>query len=195
MKTDELLITQSPQVMEKVLDKIEYIALYTGMIRRDASSMRLMAEELLSATKGILAVYEGRLWMETSDEQFTLHVRVEKPREKAKRDQFTALSKSGKVTPPKGLFARLGAAIEALMLLGDSDGAPVIFTNYAMYTGDMIGMHALYTYHYLPKADAKEKEEPDPLAGIEKNIIDAIVDDILVTVYSDSVEIIAVKNL
>ena len=198
MKTDELTITQSPEVMGKVLDKIELIALYTGMARRKASNMRLMAEEMLSATKSIMEAYEGCLWMETSEENFSLHVRVEKPRGKAKREKLIALSKSGKATPTKGLFGRLSAALNELMLV-DDENAPIVFSNHAMYTGGIVYPGAICIYHYLPpvnsSTDTKEEKVEDELAGIEKNIIDAIVNDITVTVNGDSIEITAVKNL
>lgn len=107
MKTDELPITQSGGALGDILDKIELIALYTGMKRREATSMRLLAEELLIATRDVMAAYQGRLWVETSDKAFTLHL----------------------------------------------------------------------------------------LAGIEKSIIDAIVDDIVVSMPRGQVEIVAVKNL
>lgn len=200
MKTDELWVTQEPEMIADALDKIEWIALYTGMTRRDASSMRLLAEELLSATKDILAAYEGRLWMETSDEQFALHVIVRRPTGKADREKLIALSKNGTVTPPKGMFARLSAAMEKLLLLDDDELGTGILTDYAMYAGGMHGdpSIAVYTYHYLTPEDRAPKaaEAPaDELSGIEKSIIDAIVDDIRVTARSGNVEITAIKNL
>lgn len=199
MKTDELIISQDPQAISDALDKIELIALYTGMSRKEATSMRLLAEELLSATKSILDAYQGRLWMETTNEEFALHLSVMKPNSKAEREQLIALSKTGAVTPPSGLFSRLGAALSNFFSVDDDGLSADMFTHYTMFA-DMMRMEgAGYTYHYLPTPDEfpqKELAKPvDELAGIEKSIIETIVDDILVTVKSDNVEIIAIKKL
>lgn len=195
MKTDELKITQSPQEMENTLDKIELIALYTGMSRKEATSMRLLAEELLTATRSILLVAEGCLWMETDEERFTLHLRVTRPEHTAERKKLVALSKSGKATPPKGLFTRLGAALQDILLSNENTDMMVLFTSYSMYSSPMFQMGDMYAYHYLPPQNQPEDKPKDELAGIEKSIIDAIVDDILVSVGLNYVEITAIKNL
>ncbi len=200
MKTDLLPITQTPEKIADALDKIELIALYTGMPRRDATSMRLLAEELLSATKDILAAYEGRLWMETSETQFTLHMSVARPANKADRETLIALSKNGEITPPKGLFSRLGSAMSKFLTLDDDELYSDTFADYAMFAGVIHGEQTIpmYTYHYIPRAEPKSNEPNKPideLSGIEKSIIDAIVDDIQVTVKSGNIEIIAIKNL
>ncbi len=200
MITDELKIAQAPERLADTLDKIELIALYTGMPFKDASGMRLLAEELISATKNILDAYEGRLWMETSEERFTLHMRVAKPASKASREKLIALSAKGESTPPKGLFARLGAAMEKLLLLDEDELSTTAFSDYAMFAGGMNGVHdiPMYTYHYFPREETVSRanvKQADELDGIEKNIINAIVDDIQVTVRSGNVEIIAIKNL
>lgn len=197
MKTDELKIARSPEARSDSLDKIELMALYAGMARRDASSMRLLAEELLTATKSIADNYNGRLWMELDQETFTIHLCVDKPTGKAERDKLTALSKDGKANAPKGLFSRLSAAVEDMLLdmaQAESDAykAGLILTG----TPDVSG--SMYIYHFMPAMPTRQSphEEPaDELAGIEKSIIDSIVDDILVTSRSGNVEITALKKL
>lgn len=199
MKTDELMVSQDLEMITDTLNKIEWIALYAGMTRKDAASTRLLAEELLSATKDILDAHDSRLWMETSEEAFTLHLRLAKPSSKAERDRLIALSKDGRATPPKGLFARLGLALEKFLLLDDVELDSAALADYALFCGSQYGLETTYTYHYIPmeltqRTPAHEKPK-DELEGIEKSIIDALVDDILVMPKSDTVEIIAVKKL
>lgn len=199
MKTDELRISQSPQQIADALDKIELIALYSGMPRREATSMRLLAEEMLAATRNILDAFEGRLWMDTDNEAFSVHLCIAKPSSKEDREKLIKLSKDGEVKPPKGMFARLGSAIEKFLLMDENGEESQVFADYAMFAGDMNGLGMTYSYHYLPMFDPAIKKQPakqlDELAGIEKSIIDAIVDDIYVTVPGGNVEIVAVKNL
>lgn len=203
MKTDELAITQLSEALGDILDKVEWIALYAGMTRRDAVSARLLAEELLTAAKDIMETYQGRMWMETSDQTFSIHLRADKPTRKAERDQLVALSATGKATPLKGLFSRLGAALSKVLLTDDDDATDVIFAEYALFP-ESAGMGGpICCYHYLPeraepsapRADAREDEPGDELAGIEKRIIDVLVDDIHVSVSAGYVDIVAVKNL
>lgn len=201
MKTDELAISPSGAALDVMLDKIELIALYTGMKRREATSMRLLAEELLTATRDLTKHYQSRLWMETTDKTFSLHMLMDKPVYKSERDKLVALSKTGSVTPPKGLFSRLGAAMSRLLLLDENDDmVDVIFSDYALYPDSASMGGPICCYHYIPVRTAdvtrRAEEQPrDELAGIEKNIIDAIVDDIMVRMSGGSVEIVAVKNL
>lgn len=203
MKTDELVIPQSNEALGDILDKIELIALYTGMKRRDATSMRLLAEELLAATKDVTYTYQGRLWMETSDKAFSLHLRMDRPTRKADREKLISLSATGNVTPPKGLFSRLGAAMSKLLLVDDDDDMPdVFFSEYALFPDSASMGGPIGFYHYIPMHDGvdktlryEEQKPQDELSGIEKNIIDAIVDDVMVRMDNGHVEIIAVKNL
>ena len=197
MKTDELVISQEPEKLGVILDKIELIALYTGMSRRDASSMRLLAEELLTATKDIMEAYDGRLWMETSEDEFTLHLRAAKPASKKERDELVALSTTGEVAAPKGLFSKLSAALSKLMTMDDDVMDGIVFPDYSLF-GDSLGMGGpVYSYRYLPLSvgSAQQPKDSDEYAGIEKSIIDAIVDDILVMMPSGFVEIEAIKKL
>lgn len=207
MKTDEIGISQDPKVISDALDKIELIALYTGMSRRDATSMRLLAEEMVSATKDVLTAYDGLIWMETSKDDFKLFLSVAKPTDKASRDKLIALSKTGEAAAPKGLFARLGAAIEKMLLLDDGEIDNTMFMDYALYAGDPYGADMMSTYHYMPYEHMRMAKTPvtasapahaakkDELEGIEKSIIDSIVDDIYVTPKNGTVEIVAVKKL
>lgn len=202
MKTDKLEFTQSPKTMEDALDKIELIALYAGMSRIESSSMRLLAEEMMSAIKGILDAFDGKFWMETQKGEFSLHFSIERPLHAEDRKKLIALSKSGKATPPKGLFSRLGAALERLMLADDAQIDASILTDYAMFTDGYNAMNnnplQLYTYHYMPDPSAPKQQmhevPKDELEGIEKKIIDAIVDDVTVVVETNTIEIVAIKK-
>ncbi len=200
MKTDELQIVSSPKETEIILDKIELIALYTGMSRRDASSMRLLAEEMLSAVKDITEIYRGSLWMDTGDDAFVLHMKVAKPLDKAERDKLISLSKTGDITPPRGLFSRLGATLGKLLLVDSSEVDSRFLIDYACLSEGAYSVSLMYNmYPYQPTAgddvSAKPAEKEDELAGIEKSIIDAIVDDIVVTMHNNYVEITALKKL
>lgn len=197
MKTDELEISGAARPVAEVLDKTELIARYAGMTGEGAASMRLMAEELLSATRRIIDNYESCLWMETGEKTFELHMRITKPTDREDREKLIALSKAGKATPQKGLFSRLGAAVEDTLLdAAQAEGSE--YRDYIMLPGTVEGASLVYTYRYLPqKAGCFVKPEAavDELAGVEKTIIDSIVDDILVYSRSGSVEIAAIKKL
>ena len=203
MKTDMIQITKAPEDVLNTLDRIEWIARYAGMTQKQAANMRLIGEELISATKNILDVFEGQLWMETDDKTFALHLRAKKPAYTEDRKKLIALSKAGKATPPKGLFARLGAVLEQCLLpeSGDSDAdmlaSYAVFSDYTLFSEGIHGVGPIYTCHYLPVYTKKEQREKpkDALEGIEKSIIDAFVDDMLVTLQNGCVEITAVKNL
>ena len=201
MKTDEIKVTQDAAELAKTPDKIELIALYADMARREAASMRLLTGEMLSAISDILKVSEGSLWMVTEEQTFSLHLRVEKPYDKTSRDKLIALSTSGETSAPKGLFRKLGHVMGKL-LLGDEDSDVSLgITDYMMLENSMTGMTGVCTYRYIPHiAHAAKPAEPAPqpedeLVGIEKRIIDAIVDDVLVTMQGNYVELVAVKNL
>lgn len=199
MKTDELLITQQPEDMRDLLNKVELIALYTGMDHREATSMTLLAEEMILALRQIINTFEGTFWMETSEDAFSLHLFIDAYADRESKKKLIALSSTGKNAKPKGFFGYVNAGLEALLT-----DDPEMAGYYAFGDPSSImegGMHAHWIYTYadyqntVRQSTTRATDEDDDLKDIEKTIIDALADDLSVSVRSGKIEVTATKKL
>ncbi|MDD2648971.1 MAG: hypothetical protein PHI27_09745 [Eubacteriales bacterium] len=196
MKSDVILVDRKN--ISTILDKVEAIALYAGMNRRDSSNMCLLAEEIITSVSHIMDVSESRLWMETSDEKFEIHMQIDALVTEENKKKFLEISKSGVNTKPRGFLARLGMALDNLFFSEDAaiaaDGMELLGCE-TSYAGAFSGGYRFSYRSYISEVESRQPEERDELEGIEKTIIENIADDITVTARSHSVEIAAYKNL
>ncbi len=198
MITDVILLQENNENIRDILDKIELMAQYAGMGRREASAMCLVAEEMILATQNIIDSYATNVWMEITDKKFDIHLALEAAVITDEREKLLKLSKSGKNSKQKGFFGFLSAKINDFFLASSDVNLDQAFTGSAF-------MHNLPMYDYgftyrdyqrdFEANKQKKAEEEDELVGVEKSIIDAMVDDITVGISTGKIELVASKNL
>ncbi len=198
MQTDKLTISKDRQQIKEALDKVELIAQYAGMDRRESANMCLLAEELILSVQNILDQYEGKLWVSTDERRFEIHIQIEAYTDTADKEKFLAISKTGENTKPKGFLGRISMALDNIFS-ADSDYGLSYSMDMLGCDLDYMGAHPngyYFTYrNYKDEMAARPAEQKDELEGIEKAIIESIADDITVTVRSNSVHITGVKLL
>ncbi len=196
MKSDIIIVDRAN--ISSILDKVEALALYAGMSRRDSSNMCLLAEEMITSVSHIMDVSESRLWMETAADKFEIHLQIDALVTEENKKKFLEISKSGKNTKPRGFLARMGMALDNLFFSEDAalaaDGMEMLGCE-TSYAGAFGGGYRFSYRSYMSEVESKKPEERDELEGIEKTIIESIADDITVTARSHSVEINAYKKL
>lgn len=196
MQTDKLTITKDRGQIKAALDKVELIAQYAGMNRRESANMCLLAEELILSVQNILDQYEGELWVDTNKERFEIHIKADVYADSEDKEKLLAISKTGENTKPKGFLGRISLALDNIFSANGDAGT--------IYGMDMIGCDpgfsvanpSAYYFSYARYKDemaAAPAKLQDELEGIEKAIIESIADDITVTVRSNSVHIVAIK--
>ena len=64
MKTDEITVNSRGARMETALAQAEKVAVYKGLARKDALSLRLLTEEMLGLMRTLTGESEGVFWIE-----------------------------------------------------------------------------------------------------------------------------------
>ena len=199
MKTDEITVDSRGARMETALAQAEKMAVYKGLARKEALSLRLLTEEMLGLMRALTGESEGIFWIEDEEGEYRLHLRVRTRLNSEERAKLLAVSSSGKNESAKGLMGRLRDFFD-----WGSDA------DIANYSGPLL-MPEMYENSSLPSldwewsmvryeealntrmADADEaaKEAWDEL---EKSVVTHVADDIRVGIRNGNVEMVILKK-
>ena len=177
-----------------ILSETERFGIFTGLERKEADILRLLAEEMFGMTRGILSAREG--WNEWSGaflaendgRDFTLRMTVKARITSKARDDFLSAAKDGVNANEKGIFGKLRGVFERMIFASD-DVPSETFPLYAYGNG----IPVLWSVHaYSSTLDKKEKvREWD---GMEKNILIGVADDVIAGVSALGAELTVRKD-
>lgn len=200
MKTDEITVDSRGARMETALAQAEKVAVYKGLARKDALSLRLLTEEMLGLMRALTGESEGVFWIEDEDGEYRLHLRVRTRLNADERAQLLSVSSTGKNESAKGLMGRLRDFFD-----WGSDA------DLAAYNGPLL-MPEMYETTSSPSLDwewsmvryedalNRRMAAADPAAKeawdeLEKSVVTHVADDIRVSIRNGNVEMVILKKM
>ena len=200
MKTDEITVDSRGARMETALAQAEKVAVYKGLARKDALSLRLLTEEMLGLMRALTGESEGVFWIEDEDGEYRLHLRVRTRLNADERAQLLSVSSTGKNESAKGLMGRLRDFFD-----WGSDA------DLAAYNGPLL-MPEMYETTSSPSLDwewsmvryedalNRRMAAADPAAKeawdeLEKSVVTHVADDIRVSIRNGNVEMVIIKKM
>ena len=200
MKTDEITVDSRGARMETALAQAEKVAVYKGLARKDALSLRLLTEEMLGLMRTLTGESEGVFWIEDEDGEYRLHLRVRTRLNADERAQLLSVSSTGKNESAKGLMGRLRDFFD-----WGSDA------DLAAYNGPLL-MPEMYETTSSPSLDWEwsmvryedalnsRMAAADPAANeawdeLEKSVVTHVADDIRVSIRNGNVEMVIIKKM
>ena len=200
MKTDEITVDSRGARMETALAQAEKVAVYKGLARKDALSLRLLTEEMLGLMRALTGESEGVFWIEDEDGEYRLHLRVRTRLNADERAQLLSVSSTGKNESAKGLMGRLRDFFD-----WGSDA------DLAAYNGPLL-MPEMYETTSSPSLDWEwsmvryedalnsRMAAADPAANeawdeLEKSVVTHVADDIRVSIRNGNVEMVIIKKM
>ena len=200
MKTDEITVDSRGARMETALAQAEKVAVYKGLARKDALSLRLLTEEMLGLMRALTGESEGVFWIEDEDGEYQLHLRVRTRLNADERAQLLSVSSTGKNESAKGLMGRLRDFFD-----WGSDA------DLAAYNGPLL-MPEMYETTSSPSLDwewsmvryedalNRRMAAADPAAKeawdeLEKSVVTHVADDIRVSIRNGNVEMVIIKKM
>ncbi|MER2182960.1 MAG: hypothetical protein ABTA22_05465 [Clostridia bacterium] len=200
MKTDEITVDSRGARMETALAQAEKVAVYKGLARKDALSLRLLTEEMLGLMRALTGESEGVFWIEDEDGEYRLHLRVRTRLNADERAQLLSVSSTGKNESAKGLMGRLRdffdwgsdadlAAYNGPLLMPEmyeTTSSPSLDWEWSMVRYE----DALNSR--MAAADPAAKEAWDEL---EKSVVTHVADDIRVSIRNGNVEMVILKKM
>ncbi len=199
MKTDVILISSKGARMENALNEVDKVADYKGLSAKNRLHLRLLTEEMMGMMRSLTGESEGEFWIEDSDQEYDLHLRVVTPMDSVKREQLLAASSSGKNESARGLMGRLRdffdrgadediASISTpLMLQGmyDYSSQPTLDWEWSMLRYE----EALSSQVRQNASGAKEAWDE-----LEKSVVAHVADDVKVSIRGREVEMTIIKK-
>lgn len=200
MKTDEITVDSRGARMETALAQAEKVAVYKGLARKEALSLRLLTEEMLGLMRALTGENEGVFWIEDEDGEYRLHLRVRTRLNADERAQLLSVSSTGKNESAKGLMGRLRDFFD-----WGSDA------DLAAYNGPLL-MPEMYETTSSPSLDWEwsmvryedalnsRMAAADPAAQeawdeLEKSVVTHVADDIRVSIRNGNVEMVILKKM
>lgn len=194
MKTDVIRITSSGEQMELALKQADKVAVYKELSVKNATHLRLLAEEMMGMMRSIAGEIEGTFWIEDEDGVFQLHLQAETLLNAQKREKLISAASSGKNEAARGFMGKLRAFFEP-----DEDDLPLFFSPITADGPDGINdvTWSMFTYReqleqYMEEKRAGAAEAWDEL---EKSVISHMADDVKVNIRARKVDLTIVKKL
>jgi hypothetical protein len=172
------------------LDMVEKTVRYIGYSGDFGARMRLLSEELISAIRFVLEETFATLWVETTEQNMEIHLRLQGVLSDAARDRLAEIARSRCNQPPKGLFARIGAFFSDAFL-SDATGYVPLFTDSAESASSYYVPLSLLTGYDAPAQD----DTPAELKNVEASILRGMADDVTVCARPSHAELTVVKKL
>ena len=186
--------------MEAALKQADKVAAYKEMSPKNAVHLHLLTEEMMGLMRSITGDVTGKFWIEDENEEYQLHLQVEKWLTSETREKLLAASTTGKNSAAKGLMGRLRNFFEV-----GADEDVVAYTNPLVLPG-------MYETAAAPKMDwewsmvqyeealastrqANGETVQEARDELEKSVVAHVADDVKVSIKGRIVEMIIYKKM
>jgi hypothetical protein len=186
--------------MEAALKQADKVAAYKEMSPKNAVHLHLLTEEMMGLMRSITGDVTGKFWIEDENEEYQLHLQVEKWLTSETREKLLAASTTGKNSAAKGLMGRLRNFFEV-----GADEDVVAYTNPLVLPGmyetaaapKMDWEWSMVQYEEALASTRQENRETVQEARdeLEKSVVAHVADDVKVSIKGRIVEMIIYKKM
>ena len=197
MKSNICKIEKGTRDLKAILKETERVAEYNGLNHKQGLQLRLLCEELDGMLPNIIGDFEGELWIDFEEGVCKINVSINIPDlSTTKKEELIAVAKNKKNAAAVGIVGKIRDSIENFFLDDVKMDALALSTvSYGMGAGysefaDCDYLWRLEEYKKL----AKSEENIDAWDELEKSVIAAVADDVIVGVKGRKANIVIVKK-
>ena len=200
MRSDVIEVSSRGEKMEAALKQADKVAAYKEMSPKNAVHLHLLTEEMMGLMRSITGDVTGKFWIEDENEEYQLHLQVEKWLTSETREKLLAASTTGKNSAAKGLMGRLRNFFEV-----GADEDVVAYTNPLVLPGmyetaaapKMDWEWSMVQYEEALASTRQENRETVQEARdeLEKSVVAHVADDVKVSNKGRVVEMIIYKKM
>ena len=200
MRSDVIEVSSRGEKMEAALKQADKVAAYKEMSPKNAVHLHLLTEEMMGLMRSITGDVTGKFWIEDENEEYQLHLQVEKWLTSETREKLLAASTTGKNSAAKGLMGRLRNFFEV-----GADEDVVAYTNPLVLPGmyetaaapKMDWEWSMVQYEEALASTRQENRETVQEARdeLEKSVVAHVADDVKVNIKGRVVEMIIYKKM
>ena len=195
MQSNVCKIENGVKDLDAILKESEKVAVYNELNHKQTLQLRLICEEIDGMLPKIIDDFEGIFWIDFEDGVCKVNVSIQFAKfTPQKKKELLGLAKDKKNASVKGIFAKIGASIEEFFLNEDNINAMSMASE---FDGGMMGGFVEPSYYWsldqykTAEKKAGKEEEWDEM---EKSLITAIADDVIVGVKGLKVNVTIVKK-
>lgn len=197
MKSNVCKIENGTRDLDAILKESRKVAVYNDLDQKQAMHLRLICEEIDGMLPNIINDFSGDFWIDFTDgvckvnvsvrfEEFTIE----------KKDELIGIAKDKKNAAAVGIVGKIRSELEnifmdeeSLKIYAMASGA----THSANGYGDGVEYAYLWTLEQY-RDSVKKEDKTEAWDELEKSIIAAIADDIIVGVKGKQADITIVKK-
>lgn len=190
MKSDIIRISKKEDNLNKILLETQKATEYAGLNAKQSVRTRLIAEEFIGMLKELSQEFEGEFWIEQENLSFSFitQIHIDKVMDMETKRKFIEIASDKKNAAAKGIMGKIRDVVENL-LYPESAMYSASFISYQLETAVL--MNDQWTLNRYKNA---ERNNAEPWDELEKSIIANLADDVIVSVKSNNVEIVIMKN-
>lgn len=193
MKTDVITVTNADDQIEKALILAEKTAAYKELSHKDALTLRLLTEEMMSMLRSITGDIEGKFWIEDEDKNFQLVLEAESDLSYDQRIKLVAASTSGKNEAAKGIMGKIRAFFEP------EEGFPIyiepVWETPGGLDSDLSWSLGLYREQIMESMKDKREGAEEAWDELEKSVVSKLADDVKVSIRNYTVKLMIFKKI
>ena len=199
MKSNVCKIENGTKDLAAILAESERVAAYNGLTHKQALQLRLLCEEVDGMLPNIIDDFEGELWIEYDEGVCKVKVAIRIPKFNLdKKEELIALAKDKKNAASAGIVGKIRDAIENFFLTETAMNALTASTE-TLYMANGYVESFDYSYfwsleQYRAALDSKDEQQGEAWDELEKSVIAAVADDVIVGVKGNKADIIIVKK-
>lgn len=197
MKSNACKIVNGNKDLAAILKESEKVAVYNELTHKQTLQLRLICEEVDGMLPNILGSFEGELTIEFVDGVCKVIVSVEFDEFTAeKKKELVSVAKNKKNAAAVGIVGKIRSVIENVFL--DEEIARACGASssvFQMATGYSEGIDYSYIWSLSQyRATVQPAEKPEEWDELEKSVIAAVADDVIVGVKGKKADIIVIKK-
>lgn len=184
--------------LEAILKESERVAHYNGFTPKQTLHLRLICEEVDGMLPNIVDNFSGDFWIEFEDGVCKVNVTIDIPElDKNKKEQLIDVAKNKKNAAAVGIVGKIRNVIENYFLnRNDAEFYVASPELYHLSAGACDGMEYAYCWTLNQyKVSVKEAAREEEWDELEKSIIAALADDVIVGVKGKQANIVIIKKI
>ena len=192
MQSNVCKIEKGTKDLAAILKESEKVAVYNELGHKETLQLRLICEEIDGMLPEILGDFDGKIWIEFEEGVCKVKLSIRYAEFTAdKKEELLGLAKNKKNAAAEGITGKIHSVLEDVFL--DDENRKMVNLapgSYHMATG-MVDYTYLWT---LEEYKVQVKEEKEAWDQLEKSVLAAASDDIIVGVKGRQADIIIVKK-
>jgi hypothetical protein len=205
MQTDKIKISSNGTGMAQALEECDRFAAYTGLDKRSALHVRLLAEEALGMVRGIVGQFQADFWLETAKKKgkslCRICVKADAEVDYERRKELLQVSTSGRNSAAVGVMGKIRELIElglqgydeasryqAQQGFGMADYASMGMMEQGVMTDAFYWSLDLYKVQ-VAEMDKDSAEAEEAWDELEKSVVAKLADEVRVGIRDGQVEL------